>query len=270
MKAARILVLGVAVVAGLGAAYLMLGTKEPPPAPVTIVAPPPVATDDVLLTARTLGPGSVISDGDLRWQSWPKAQVPQGSVQRSLQPNALQELKGMVVRTEMLAGEPLRRERLAKDAGFMSAVLPTGTRAVAIDLADQGKSAAGGFILPNDRVDVIRTFHPDDAPGAFASETLLTNVRVLAIGQAVQDKAGERTVIGGTATLELTPRPGGEGRPRPAHGTADLDVAQRLGRRQDGPAVRAATDDDDHPLRQFQPVAGALMRRPLTDRGKDT
>ena len=205
MKAARILVLGVAVVAGLGAAYLMLGTKEPPPAPVTIVAPPPVVNDDVLFTARMLGPGTVIADGDLRWKSWPKAQAPEGSIQRSLQPNAMQDLKGMVVRTEMLAGDPVRRERLAKDAGFMSAVLPTGARAVAIDLADQGKSAAGGFILPNDRVDVIRTFHPDDAPGAFASETLLTNVRVLAIGQAVQDKAGERTVIGGTATLELTP-----------------------------------------------------------------
>ena len=205
MKAARILVLGVAVVAGLGAAYLMLGTKEPPPAAVTIVAPPPVVNDDVLLTARTLGPGSVIADGDLRWKSWPKTQVPEGSIQRSLQPSAMQELKGMVVRTEMLAGDPVRRERLAKDAGFMSAVLPTGSRAVAIDLVDQGKSSAGGFILPNDRVDVIRTFHPDDAPGAFASETLLTNVRVLAIGQAVQDKAGERTVIGGTATLELTP-----------------------------------------------------------------
>ena len=204
MKAARLLVLGVAIVAGLGAAYLMLGTKEPP-APVTIVAPPPIVTDSVLMAARTLGPGSVIADGDLSWKTWPKEQVPQGAIQRSVQPNALQEFKGMVVRAEMLAGDPVRRERLAKDAGFMSAVLPTGLRAVAIDLADQGKSAAGGFILPNDRVDLIRTFHPDDAPGAFASETILTNIRILAIGQAVQDKAGERTVIGGTATLELTP-----------------------------------------------------------------
>ena len=205
MKSARLLVLVIAVVAGLGAAYMMMGSKEPPPAPVTIVAPPPVATDGVLVATHDLGPGTVLAESDLRWQSWPRGQVPPGSIQQSGDPNAAQELKGMVVRSEMLAGDPLRRERLAKDAGFMSAVLPTGTRAVAIDLADQGKSAAGGFILPNDRVDVIRIFHPDDAPGAFASETILTNVRVLAIGQAVQDKAGERTVIGSTGTLELTP-----------------------------------------------------------------
>jgi pilus assembly protein CpaB len=205
MKSARLLVLVIAIVAGLGAAYMLMGTKEPPPAPVTIVAPPPIPTDSVLVATRQLGPGTVLDTPDLRWQSWPKAQVPPGSIQMSLQPNATQELKGMVVRSEMLAGDPLRRERLAKDAGFMSAVLPSGSRAVAIDLADQGKSAAGGFILPNDRVDVIRIFHPDDAPGAFASETILTNGRVLAVGQAVQDKAGERTVIGGTATLELTP-----------------------------------------------------------------
>ena len=205
MKSARLLVLVIAIVAGLGAAYMLMGNKEPPPAPVVVVAPPPIATDNVLVATRALGPGTVLDNGDLRWQSWPKAQVPPGAIQQSLQPNAMQELRGMIVRSEMLAGDPLRRERLAKDAGFMSAVLPSGSRAVAIDLADQGKSAAGGFILPNDRVDVIRIFHPDDAPGAFASETILTNVRVLAVGQAVQDKAGERTVIGGTATLELTP-----------------------------------------------------------------
>ncbi len=205
MKSARLLVLLVAVVAGLGAAYMLMGNKEPPPAPVTVVAPPPVVTDNVLVATHDLAAGAALATADVRWQSWPKAQIPPGAVQQSLQPNAVADLKGMVVRSEMLAGDPVRRERLSKDAGFMSAVLPSGSRAVAIDLADQGKSAAGGFILPNDRVDVIRIFHPDDAPGAFASETILTNVRVLAVGQAVQDKAGERTVIGGTATLELTP-----------------------------------------------------------------
>ena len=232
MKSARLLVLVIAVVAGLGAAYMLMGNKEPPPAPVTVVAPPPIVTDNVLVTTRDLGPGTVLANGDLRWQSWPKGQVPPGAIQQSAQPNAMQELNGLVVRAEMLAGDPLRRERLAKDAGFMSAVLPSGSRAVAIDLADQGKSAAGGFILPNDRVDVIRVFHPDDAPGAFASETILTNVRVLAVGQAVQDKAGERTVIGGTATLELTPDQAETGRARAADRPADVDAAQRRRRRQ--------------------------------------
>ncbi len=204
MKAARFLVLGVALVAGLGAAYLMMGTKEAPP-PVQVAAPPPVETDSVLVATRDLPAGTVLADADLSWHAWPKGQVTQGAIQKSVTPNAMSELRGMVVRSEMLAGDPLRRERLAKDSGFLSAVLPTGTRAVAIDLADQGKTSAGGFILPNDRVDVICTFHPDDGTTTFVSETILNNIRVLAIGQTVQDKAGERTVIGGTATLELTP-----------------------------------------------------------------
>ena len=206
MKAARIIVLGVALTAGLGAAYLMMGTK-PPEQQVRVIAAPPVARDAVLVAARDLSFGAVVTADDVRWQAWPKDQVPMGVLQQSVQPNAAQTVTGAIVRSNFLVGEPLRADRLVKGAGsgFMSAVLAPGTRAIAIDLADQGKSAAGGFILPNDRVDVIRTFHPDDFPSATASETILTNIRVLAIGQSVQEKAAERTVIGSTATLELTP-----------------------------------------------------------------
>lgn len=206
MKAARLIVLAVALVAGGGAAYMMMGAKEPPPPPpARVVAPAPVQTDGVLVAARDLPVGTVLAAGDMRWETWPQAQLPPAAIRKSQQPNAQQDFRGFYVRTDTLAGDPLRRERLTKDAGFMSGALPSGMRAVAIDLADQGKSAAGGFILPNDRVDVIRTYHPEDAPATYASETILTNVRVLAVGQSLQDKAGERTVIGATATLELTP-----------------------------------------------------------------
>lgn len=199
--------MGVALVAGVGAAYLMMGAKQPQQVRIVAPAPVPILKDAVLVAARDLPFGSVINDADMRWQSWPKEQVPPGVIQQSVQPNALLDVKGSIVRSNFSAGEPLRPDRLVKGngSGFMAAVLAPGTRAVAIELADQGKSAAGGFILPNDRVDVIRTFHPDDAPSGVAGETILTNIRVLAIGQAVQEKAGERTVIGGTATLEVTP-----------------------------------------------------------------
>ena len=159
-------------------------------------------------------------------------------------------------------------KRLAKDAGFMSACFLAALRAVAIDLADQGKSAAGGFILPNDRVDVIRVFHPDDAPGAFASETILTNVRVLAVGQAVQDKAGERTVIGGTATLELTPDQAEKVVLAQRTGQLTLTLRSVADAAKLDKAGRRAANDDDHPLRQHQPIAGALMTfsaRPTRD-----
>ena len=204
MKAARLIVLGVALTAGLGAAYLMMGPK--PQEQVRVVAAPPAPKEAVLVTVHDLGFGSVLTADDVRWQSWPKDQVPIGVIQQSLQPNAVHDVAGAIVRSNFLAGEPLRADRLVRGSGsgFMSAVLQPGSRAVAIDLADQGKSAAGGFILPNDRVDVIRTFHPDDAPAATASETILTNIRVLAIGQSIQEKAAERTAIGSTATIELT------------------------------------------------------------------
>ncbi len=184
----------------------MMGSK-PEPVVIRTVAPPPPPSEAVLVSAHDLGFGSVVADGDVRWQPWPKDQVPPGTIARSLQPNAIDNVKGAIVRSNFSAGEPLRADRLVKGngSGFMAAVLPSGMRAVAIDLIDQGKSAAGGFILPNDRVDVIRTFHPDDAPASFASETILSNIRVLAIGQSIQEKAGERTVIGGTATLEMMP-----------------------------------------------------------------
>ena len=206
MKLARLAVLGVALAAGLGAAYIMMGNKPPEPVAVVVAPAPVVVADAVVVASRDLTFGAVLTDADMHWQSWPKDQVPPGALSRTSNPDAMQEIKGSIVRATIATGEIIRPDRLIKagGAGFMSAVLPAGFRAVAIDLTDQGKSAAGGFILPNDHVDVIRTYHPDDSPATFASETILTNIRVLAIGQSVQDKVAERTVIGSTATLELS------------------------------------------------------------------
>ena len=208
MKTARLAVLGVALAAGGGAAYLMMGTKPPEPVAVRPLPPPPppVPAEAILVAARDLNRGSVLADNDVRWQPVAPDKVPPGAIARSLQPQAVEDFKGAVVRANLHAGEAMQPDRVAKrnGSGFMAAVLPSGMRAVAIDLADGGKTAAGGFILPNDHVDVIRTFHPDEAPTSFASETILTNIGVLAIGQNVQEKSSELTVIGGTATLEMT------------------------------------------------------------------
>ncbi len=66
-------------------------------------------------------------------------------------------------------------------------------------------TSAGGFILPNDRVDVIMVRKGTDA-GTFSTETVLSNVRVLAIDQQIEEgKDGQKAVVGTTATLELTP-----------------------------------------------------------------
>ena len=89
----------------------------------------------------------------------------------------------------------------------MSSILPSGYRAVATQIA--ADTSAGGFILPNDYVDVIMTRRSDTATttGGFVTETILKNIRVLAIDQAIQeDEEGRRVKVGETATLELTPQ----------------------------------------------------------------
>ena len=211
MKTARIAVLSVAVAAGLGAAILAGGSK-PPEKTAAPPLPPPAVTDDVLVAAKDLNFGAIVGEADLRWENWPKDHIPEGLVRKSASPSGDKELNGAIVRSNFAAGEPLRRERLVMGphSGFLAAVLPSGSRAVAINIDAQGSSTAGGFILPNDRVDVIHIFHDEDAArkginNSFVSQIILTNVRVLAIGQNFQEKNGERVITGANATLELTP-----------------------------------------------------------------
>ncbi|MEA3042099.1 MAG: pilus assembly protein CpaB [Sphingomonadales bacterium] len=202
MKPARLAVLGIAILSG-GAAALMMGGGAPPPPP-----PPPVTQsvpmNDVLVAAGDLPLGQTLQTGDLRWQPWPAEAVPPAFIKRTDSPGAPEEIAGAMTRFAFLAGEPIRREKLIKanGSGFMSAILPSGMRAVAISIDTRGATSAGGFILPNDRVDVLRTANDGES---HATETILPNVRVLAIGQNIQERNGEKVVTGETATLELTP-----------------------------------------------------------------
>jgi pilus assembly protein CpaB len=115
------------------------------------------------------------------------------------------ELVGAIARASLYAGEPVTDGKLIRtDQGYMAAILPAGMRAIAIGISVV--TTAGGFILPNDRVDVIMV-RPGESEGSdYVTETILSNIRVLAIDQAIEDKDGEKTVVGTTATLELSPR----------------------------------------------------------------
>jgi len=212
MRLARLAVLGVAIAAGGAAAFLMRsGTKAPPaPAPVAAAKPQPsIDTVEVLVASSDVSMGQTLSAGQLRWQAWPAEAALKGFIRKTEAPNGLEEAVGSLARSAFLAGEPIRSDKLIKanGSGFMSAILPSGMRAVAISIDTKGASSAGGFILPNDRVDVIRTYKVASAEGAATtqSEIVLSNIRVLAIGQNVQEKNGEKVVTGETATLELTP-----------------------------------------------------------------
>ncbi len=210
MKKAQIAVLGVALAAGFGAVMMM---NRPGPAPQirAIVAPIVQSTDQVLVAKKDLTYGMSLNDADFGWLDWPKNSLPKGAVIKSATPNAVEELKGSFVRAPIPLGEPIRRERLVKGAtpSMMSTLLGSGKRAVAIDVS--ANTTAGGFILPNDRVDILRFYRDaeltkDRGADVMVSEVVVTNVRVLAMGQTVETKNGEAVVTGATATLELDPR----------------------------------------------------------------
>jgi pilus assembly protein CpaB len=151
--------------------------------------------------------GQALKATDLRWQAWPAEMGSNTLITKTDSPgNIVEELSGSIVRNAFFNGEPIRRDKLIKGpGGFMSAILPAGMRAVAISIDNRGSTSAGGFILPNDRVDVIRTSDSGGAGAPVVSEIVLSNIRVLAIGQNVQERNGEKVVTGETATLELTP-----------------------------------------------------------------
>jgi pilus assembly protein CpaB len=211
MKPARLAVLGIALAAGSGAAFLMSGGDPPPPPPPPKVEAPPPPMSDVLVAAADMPMGQVLRPADLRWQPWPDGALSTGYMVRKTNPKALEDTVGASVRSGFLAGEPVRAQKLVRpESGFMAAILPAGMRAVAIVTDSRGTNSAGGFILPNDRVDVIRTFRDDANSRANnsdvqLSQTILTDIRILAIGQLIQEKNGTNVVTGETATLAVTP-----------------------------------------------------------------
>lgn len=225
MNKTQLAVIAVAAVAGIGA--FMLSSSSPPPvqspvAAIPVPAPPPT-TDQVLVSTRDLSYGTALNEADTAWQDWPINSVPKGVIRKSETPNAKDDVKSSFVRVPVANGEPIRRERLIKGqtAGMMSTMLSSGKRAVAIDVSLT--TTAGGFILPNDHVDIVRIYRDqeltkDRGVEVMTSEIVLSNVRVLAMGQTVETKNGEAVVTGATATLELDP-----------HQAENVLLAQRTG-----------------------------------------
>ena len=216
MKRARIIVLGIAFTAALGAAWMakrMISGTEVREVEKTVGAV------DVLVAAKDINLGDSVGGDDVKWQQWPLEGVTPGLITKTAEPDAPQTLSGAIARATFIAGEPIKEQKLIKvsEGGVMAAILPAGMRAISTPIREE--TAAGGLILPNDHVDVIlsRTIkvgNKDDK----VSETILRNIRVLAIGQTLEQQGDEKVASGKTATLELTPRQ-----------TEILPLAQSLG-----------------------------------------
>jgi pilus assembly protein CpaB len=154
MKPARLAVLGIAIAAGGTAAFL--ASRPEAPQQVVVAPPPaPVNTVDVLVAKKDIGVGQALLPQDIEWVSWPASASNPAFVRRADRPDAIEQIAGSIARSPIASGEPVRESKLikAKGSGYMAAILPSGMRAVSTEISPE--TGAGGFILPNDRVDVI-------------------------------------------------------------------------------------------------------------------
>jgi pilus assembly protein CpaB len=249
MKPAKIAVICVAAVAAIGLALVVraMGSSSGNATATATAAPAdtrPMA--QVLVAARDLQPGQRLTEADLSWKEWPVAEVnpafiTDGSVPipTAAQPTpeaaaprptgavasvtraatdlatggAKSDYVGSVVREPILAGEPIVSRKIVRagDSGYMAAYLEPGMRAMAIRVTVE--TAAGGFILPGDRVDVLLTREANPGAGVtegggskYTSSTVMQNIKVLAIDQSTRAGDDEQAVVGATATLEVGPR----------------------------------------------------------------
>ncbi|MBM6583666.1 Flp pilus assembly protein CpaB [Microvirga sp. BT689] len=201
----RIIILIIALTAGSLAGWLALSL--PPGAATAKVDAQitPVPMTEVLVASAGIAPGQALTEGIVRWQPWPMEASSPDFITRATKPDAVKSLIGTMVRSSFVSGEPIREEKLSRgSSNLLASMLTPGKRAVSIRISVE--STAGGLILPNDRVDVIQTItRPGEDKNANLSRILLTNIRVLAVDQKMNEAKEPAAAVGKTATLELSP-----------------------------------------------------------------
>jgi pilus assembly protein CpaB len=215
MKPTSIVLLLVALIAGGLAAFLATQQSSPVKVvqgPTTVVQE---AKTQVLVATAPIGVGQRLSGKTVAWADWPEGAVRVDYLSKEARPDALKEISGAVARFEIFPGDPISEPKLVRTGqGYMSAVLDKGKRGISVSVA--AASASGGFIMPNDRVDVVSTRNSNNG---IVSETIARNVKVLAINLRLGEtgktgapsdpdapnKAFQKSAI---ATLELLPEQG--------------------------------------------------------------
>ncbi len=184
-----------------------IASQRAQPTIITQQAPEPQGIK-VLVAKIALPTGVFIQEEQLRWQLWPNDDVPENYLTE--EEIDVEELYGAVVRRGFTPGEPITPKRVIRpgERGFLAAVLRPGFRAIAIRVT--ATSGVSGLVFPGDRIDIILTHTVTDRTGAEAverraSETVLENVRVLAIDQTVDETSNEPNYAK-NFTLEVTPK----------------------------------------------------------------
>ncbi|RYH01332.1 MAG: Flp pilus assembly protein CpaB, partial [Alphaproteobacteria bacterium] len=187
----------VALLAGGLAAYFFVATTNTPPEQVVVEGPTRIVEEQkarILVAKTQIGVGQRLSEATVEWQPWPELAVRAEYISDTSMPDALTQMDGTIARFEFFPGEPIMQQKLVhSDQGYLSAVLPQGMRAIPVQVS--AASASGGYILPNDRVDVVLSH---SGTSGSISETILENVKVLAIGT----RLGEAGTTGSKADPE--------------------------------------------------------------------
>ncbi len=180
--------------------YLAGGTGSP-----EVVVKDNVEKVQILAAAKKIEMGSKIGKGMLHWVDWPKDMVTASMIVKKPGGPGIKTFVGGRAQSPLFPGEPIVKGKIltVKEGGVLSAMLPKGMRAIAVRVSVA--TGAGGFIMPNDRVDVLLT---RKVKRRTITDTVLSNVRVLAINQTYKlDKDGKKVADPTikTATLELEP-----------------------------------------------------------------
>ena len=216
MSPMRLIILFGAALAAMAAAFLVRNMSAPTTVTQTVtdlqteIQTKQVSEVQVLVARRDLAIGDRLATSDFEWAPWPELNIVDGYLTEADNPDATQNMAGAIVRIPIFNREPIMPAKLvlANDSSLMAALLTPGMRAISVEISTE--SASGGFILPNDKVDVILTHEVQIQTEQMVTErpattTIIKNVRVLAIDQVFKpDENGGSSQIGNTATLEVS------------------------------------------------------------------
>lgn len=236
----RVIIIGLMMVTAVALGLIGYQIANPTKPAVTAVAPPPVVkpvTVTYLVAAHPVSPGTLARTEDFTLRSVAPDQLPPGAIVDTDEARAT--LRGSLVRRYLDTGMPLLATDLMRprERGFLAAVLAPGTRAVSIGV--DPVTGVAGLIWPGDHVDVILTQELEASDQRTSrlvtSETVLTNVRVIAVDQDIAQGAPSNGNAAGrlasTVTIQAT-----------TDQAERLAVATRLGRL--SLAIRAVSDDE--------------------------
>jgi pilus assembly protein CpaB len=214
---AIVLIVVATLIAGLAAALMNRFLSDQAAKPVAASKVAETTIDEVLVAAADIPAGVIIKNDDLRYVLWPVNDGNTRLVRRGSGDDPKAGFAGAIARRRLMAGEPMTAEVVFRqdEAGVLAGLLSPGMRAMSVPVT--AVSGVNGFILPNDRVDVLlnmdlraqsqggeQSYHGGDI-AHFSSEVVLGNVRVLAVDTQL-GKADGPAVNAKTVTLEVSPR----------------------------------------------------------------